>query len=71
MRYGKPAEGEWVQPVSRGYKFMCCDCGLVHRVNFRTLPYGNGRRKIQFQGFRDNRATAAARRARRRQEEVK
>lgn len=35
----------------------CCDCGLVHRINFRVQ---NG--KVQFQAFRDNRATAAKRR---------
>ena len=25
----------WVQPVRRGYLLACCDCGLVHRMNFR------------------------------------
>ena len=25
----------WVQPVERGYLMACCDCGLVHRMDFR------------------------------------
>lgn len=25
----------WVQPVKRGYLMSCCDCGLVHRMDFR------------------------------------
>lgn len=58
--YEKPEEGEWVQPVRRGYRMMCCDCGLVHTLDFRVH-----KRRIQFRVFRNNRATAAARRARR------
>jgi hypothetical protein len=55
-RYTKPEAGEWVQPVGRGYKMACCDCGLVHKLDFRTR---NGR--IQFRAFRDERATAQKR----------
>lgn len=40
--------GEWVQPKRRGYKMECCDCGLIHRMNFRIKD-----RHIQFQAFRD------------------
>ena len=58
-RYATVEAGEWVQPVRRGYKMMCCDCGLVHTLNFRIRE---GR--IQLQAFRDNRATANARRRR-------
>jgi hypothetical protein len=56
-RYRQQFEGEWVQPRRRGWRMACCDCGLVHRVNFR-LRAG----KIQLQAYRDNRATAARRR---------
>lgn len=56
-RYHRPRRGEWVQPIRRGYKMACCDCGLVHRLDFRVV---NGR--VQFRVFRDNRATAAKRR---------
>lgn len=26
----------WVQPIERGYLMRCCDCGLVHEMNFRV-----------------------------------
>jgi len=57
MRYEKPKSGEWVQPIRRGYKMMCCDCGLVHKMNFRIKN-----KRIQFCAVRDNRATSATRR---------
>lgn len=60
VRYNRVTEGEWVQPRRRGYRMMCCDCGLVHVLNFRIK-----KRRIQLQAFRDNRATANSRRARR------
>lgn len=27
----------WIQPFMRGYKLACCDCGLVHVMEFRAL----------------------------------
>lgn len=57
MKYIKQKNGEWVQPIRRGYKMMCCDCGLVHKMNFRIK-----RGRIQFQASRDYRATGQARR---------
>jgi len=57
VNYDEPEEGEWVLPVRRGYKMACCDCGLVHRIDFRLR---NGH--IEFRVFADNRATAAVRR---------
>lgn len=60
-RYPEPKAGEWVQPVRDGYKLACCDCGLVHKMDFRLVKYGGGT-KIQFRAFRDNRATAMIRR---------
>lgn len=57
MKYLKPEAGEWVQPVRRGYKLSCCDCGLVHRMGFRVV-----KGKPQFRAFLDKRATAAMRR---------
>lgn len=53
----KPAkDGEWLQPIKRGYLMGCCDCGLVHRMNFRIV---NDR--VQFQAFRANGHTKAQR----------
>ena len=62
MKWPAPAEeGEWIQPVRRGYKLRCCDCGLVHKLDFRLVPTKAGT-FIHFRAFRDNRATAACRR---------
>lgn len=50
---------EWVQPVKKGYRAACCDCGLVHEVEFRVYkPTG----KIQFRVRRHDRQTSLARR---------
>jgi len=68
-RYERTSAGQWVQPTNRGYKFCCCDCGLVHRLDFRVVKWANGKRtKTQFRAFRDNRATALVRRHRRAQQ---
>ena len=61
VRYTKPESGEWVRPIRRGYKLACCDCGLVHCIDFSHIPWGRGR-KIIFRTRRDERATAAMRR---------
>ena len=58
-RYEKWDEGEWVQPVEDGFKSSCCDCGAVHKMDFRVY---DGR--AQFRAFRDNRATGQVRRHR-------
>jgi len=64
-RYPSIDPGAWVQPTRTGYRMMCCDCGLVHEMDFRLVdnPLGRGK-KIQFRAQRDERATAAARRRR-------
>lgn len=61
MRYTEEVAGDWIQPIRRGYKMACCDCGLVHRLNFRVVSNKRGK-FIQFQAFRDNRATGQIRR---------
>ena len=43
-----------------GSNFICCDCGLVHRMFFK--PAGRG--WMNFMCRRDNRATSGRRRAR-------
>jgi hypothetical protein len=55
--YERPEGGQWVQPVRRGYKLACCDCGLVHRMDFRVHQ-----KRVQFRAFRANRSTALMRR---------
>lgn len=60
MRY-KVNGDEWVKPVMKGYRMMCCDCGLVHVMDFKVIRWGRGH-KVLFRADRHNRATAAARR---------
>ena len=60
-KYPKLKAGEWVRPTRRGYRLRCCDCGLVHIMDFKLIPWGRGK-KILFRFFKDNRATAAVRR---------
>lgn len=61
-RYDEPKAGEWVQPRRKGYNLACCDCGLVHTLDFRIVKYAENQRKIQFRVFRNNRATGQVRR---------
>jgi hypothetical protein len=28
---------EWELPVMKGYKMACCDCGLVHNIDFKVV----------------------------------
>lgn len=63
MRYPTPKSGEWIRPVMKGYRMLCCDCGLVHQLDFKVIRWGRGH-KVKFKVFRNERATSAARRAR-------
>ncbi len=51
MRYPRMKEGQWFRPRRRAYYMQCCDCGLVHRLNFRLVRVGRGR-IILIQAFR-------------------
>jgi hypothetical protein len=57
MKYEEVKEDEWVRPIIEGYKMSCCDCGLVHKLDFKIE---DGR--IWLKATRDYRATAAVRR---------
>jgi hypothetical protein len=58
MKYTQINDGEWFEPKpQRGHKMACCDCGLIHTMNFRVKDG-----KVQIQATRDNRATANRRR---------
>jgi len=57
-RYPDIKAGQWVE-VSPKYKICCCDCGLVHDLEFRII---NG--EVQMRAFRDNRSSSALRRYR-------
>ncbi len=61
--YDEAIEGEWWRPVMRGFRLGCCDCSLIHRVNFRKRPSG-----IEMQMFRDEKETTAQRRLQKKKE---
>lgn len=63
-RFERPGPGEWVQPVRRGYKLACCDCDLVHTIDFRLVKNARGAKRIQFRAYRNERSTALMRRYR-------
>jgi hypothetical protein len=48
---------EWLTPQQAGYRQRCCDCGLTHEMEFRTM-----RGRVQYRARRHERATAASRR---------
>lgn len=58
MKYKQVYDGDQVVPRMRGYKMRCCDCQLVHVINFKISDCG----QLTFRAWRDNRATAASRR---------
>ena len=55
--YYQVSHGEWIIVPKRGYKEQCCDCGLIHQLNFKIDDKG----RIHIQTFRDGRATGGAR----------
>ena len=58
MKYTEMEDGFHEVP-RKGYKFMCCDCSLVHSIDFRIR-----KGRIEIKVDRDNRATGQARRKR-------
>lgn len=44
--------GEWVRPVMKNYFMQCCDCGLIHRMNFAVTIDRHGTARVIFQAFR-------------------
>lgn len=53
---------EWVD-VTCERSVQCCDCGLVHREEYRIVPTDGDGDHIIRKALRDNRATAARRRS--------
>ena len=44
--------GEWVAPAHQGYLMKCCDCGLVHRFDYRIVKVNKNRKTATIQGAR-------------------
>lgn len=64
MKYKQLFDGDMVTPKMRGYRTICCDCSLVHVIDFFVVKHGRGH-KVRFRVRADRRATAAARRRKR------
>lgn len=62
-------EGTWVQPLPKGYRMACCDCGLVHRLDFRIATKGKIQ-KVQLRAYRDEPGTRRVRAYMKRQKET-
>lgn len=64
--YQQIHEGEWIEPTREGFIDQCCDCGLVHVIDYavvdkrtrKPVPYVS----VQFKVRVDRRKTAASRR---------
>lgn len=55
---------EWIRPKRRGYLMGCCDCGLIHEMDFAVVervPFKSG----QYTNFRPVRGADVVFRARR------
>jgi len=61
--YGYTEDG-WEYPVQKGFKLACCDCGLVHTMDFRVVDG-----EVEFKVKRDNRATGQIRRHMKKEQE--
>ena len=48
IRFKQVKSDHWEQPVLTGYLMKCCDCGLVHEVDFR-IAYGKTEDKNRVQ----------------------
>lgn len=86
MKYDEPQTlpgsiwTDWINPIMTGYKLRCCDCGLVHKMEFVAMKVTQGspykgkyqihklpkkKFRVHFRVARDYRATAAIRRKKR------
>lgn len=48
----------WIQPIKRGYRVKCCDCGLVHEIAFRIA--GLDKPRVQYRARRARRTIKEA-----------
>lgn len=60
-RYDQVKEGEWTSIDRRDNREQCCDCGLVHKIDYRIVEKNGGRNKIEFRCWRDDKATSSIR----------
>lgn len=61
-KYEHVVQGKWYRVPMKDFDHQCCDCGLVHKINFR-IKYTPGRKSrwLEMQFFRNGPATGGAR----------
>jgi len=57
MKYETTERDKWIRPIKTGYKMACCDCGLVHEIDFKIEDD-----RVWIRSRRNNRSTAMIRR---------
>jgi hypothetical protein len=67
-RYDQVWDGDW-WTLPKKMDMQCCDCGLVHSVYFRIRTEG-GQPFLEMRMDRNERATAAVRRVKKRSRNV-
>jgi hypothetical protein len=43
VEFYRPDEGEWFFLNMKGHLNECCDCGLIHKHNFKVFEYEEGK----------------------------
>ena len=52
-RAGDNGWTRWIQPRMESYYIECCDCGLIHRLQYRIVGTHNGSQQhVQFRARR-------------------
>lgn len=62
--YEQIEDGRWYPTNLRNQREQCCDCGLVHIIDYRVKKIGR-RNELEFRVKRDDRATDRIRKRRR------
>lgn len=64
MKHVDVKSGKWYR-ISKDDQITCCDCGLVHRVNFKATADTKARNmKLFIRFYRDDKQTTAVRKKR-------
>lgn len=77
VKHGPDGWSDWMMPLMDHYRMACCDCGLVHTMQFAVMrvtnksgefssgPDVSKTHRVMFRAQRNNRSTAALRRRKR------
>lgn len=49
VKVNKDGWSRWETPIMKGYLMHCCDCGLVHEVEFQAGVQKEGKRNGWFE----------------------